>query len=113
MVRQNANVTMISCPVCAGPVELVGEKPGCLIGHDFDADELGSQLGEEAARALWSAVRALEDAASGARWRASQPAPPFYLEAQIEQVEREARLLRDLLDSREGHSATDRRPERW
>jgi hypothetical protein len=41
-------MTLISCPICAGPVELVGDHPGCLIGHTFDLAELQDRLGEAA-----------------------------------------------------------------
>lgn len=107
-------MTTIACPVCAGPVELIGEKPECLIGHDFAQGELLDQLGHEASSALWSAVRALEDSASGARWRLTLPSPPPYLQESIALAEREAKLLRDLLTQREGaKSETDHRPQTW
>jgi len=113
-------MTLISCPICAGPVELVGDHPGCLIGHTFDLAELQDRLGEAAEMALWSAIRALEDSASGARWRLTLPDPPAHLDRLIESAEREARILRDLVHSREGRSGTigtssntEDRPESW
>lgn len=105
---------MISCPVCAGPVDLAGAKPNCLIGHDFEPGELSDQLGQEASRALWSAVRALEDSASSARWRLTQPSPPANCNVIIERTEREAGLIRDLLQNREGGTSdSENRPQQW
>ena len=116
-------MTLISCPICAGPVELVGDDPGCLIGHTFDLAELQDRLGEAAEMALWSAIRALEDSASGARWRLTLPDPPGHLDRLIESSEQEAKILRDLVNSRESRSEatgttsttsnTEDRPDRW
>lgn len=113
-------VPLISCPICAGPVELTGDRPGCLIGHSFERHELQDRLGQEAETALWAAIRALEDSASGARWRLTLPDPPGHLDRLIETSEREARILRDLLASRESrseeatkHAETDDRPDGW
>ena len=113
-------MTLISCPICAGPIELVGDDPGCLIGHTFERSELHDRLGESAEMALWSAIRALEDSASGARWRLTLPDPPAHLDRLIESAEREARILRDLVHSRESRSGTasnssdtEERPESW
>jgi hypothetical protein len=106
-------MTLVSCPICAGPVELTGERPACLIGHDFDADDVQRRLGEQAHRALWSAIRALEDSASGARWRLTLPDAPAHLPALVESATREATLLRDLMNSREEQSNTGDRPQKW
>ena len=102
-------------------MELEGDRPGCLIGHTFEGDELEDRLGQEAEHALWSAIRALEDAASGARWRLTLPHPPGHLDRLIERSEREARMLRDLVSARETRSEeqstqssnTEDRPENW
>ncbi|HEX5562635.1 MAG TPA: hypothetical protein VFX52_13410 [Nocardioidaceae bacterium] len=107
-------MSTIACPICAGPVELTGTKPACLIGHDFEPDGLQVDVDDAASRALWSAVRALEDSASGARWRATLPHPPPHLEVTIERASREALLLRDLIEHREeGKSDTSERPPSW
>ena len=106
-------MTVIACPLCAGPIEM-SEKPTCLIGHEFDPHDLERQLEHEASRALWSAVRSLEDTASGARWRMTLPSPPSSLTETIQRVEEEVKLLRGLLDRREGQSSdTRRRPDAW
>lgn len=110
----NSGMTQISCPLCAGPVELVGEKPSCLIGHDFEPEELSHHLGREAGRALWSAVRALEDSVLSARWRMTQPAPPANGAEIVDRGERAAKLIRGLLHAREGDTSdTENRPQEW
>ena len=106
-------MALVSCPVCSGPVELTGERPGCLIEHDFGADELQRRLGEQAHSALWSAIRALEDSASGARWRMTLPDPPDHLEGLVENATRDANLLRDLMSGREDYTNTEDRPKKW
>ncbi|MGA8257197.1 MAG: hypothetical protein WB767_11555, partial [Nocardioides sp.] len=95
----------ISCPVCAGPVEFVGERPRCLVGHAFTPEDLSRSLGEAASRALWSALRALEDSVASAQWRLTQPSPPANAQAIVEEAEREAALVRTLLTAREGRSS--------
>lgn len=107
-------MTSISCPLCSGPVELVSERPSCLLGHAFDPVELQEQFEHEAAHALWAAVRALEDSASGGRWRATLPSPPAHLQETIERADRQAQLLRDMIEQREGgKSDTRHRPDDW
>jgi hypothetical protein len=90
-------VSVISCPVCAGPVQLVEGQPRCPLAHAFDQDELPVRVREEATKALWSAVRALEDTASAARWRLSQPNPAPYLQGVIDKATGEVVILRDVL----------------
>ena len=107
-------MTTIACPICAGPVALSSVTPSCLIGHDFVPDELHVTVEEAASRALWSAVRALEDSASGARWRSTLPDPPPSLQATIVRAEHQAELLRELINTREGdESDTGNRPDSW
>ena len=87
----------ISCPVCAGPVDLVDGEPRCPMLHAFDRDELPVRVRDEATRALWSAVRALEDTAFAARWRLNQPNPAPYLQDVIDKPTGEVVVLRDVL----------------
>jgi hypothetical protein len=94
---QNVEVNAISCPLCAGPVVLVEGEPRCPLAHVFDHDELPVRVRDEATRALWSAVRAIEDTASTARWRLTQPDPPSYLQGEIDKAMREGEVLRDVL----------------
>ena len=88
---------MISCPVCAGPVDLVDGQPRCPMSHAFDQDDLPARVREEATRALWSAVRALEDTACAARWRLSQPDPAPHLQGVIDKATGEVLVLSDVL----------------
>ena len=104
----------ITCPVCAGPIELTGAEATCRIGHVLQPEAFQSNVEHEASRALWSAVRALEDTASGARWRATLPHPPAHLDSTIARATHHARLLRGLIAQRDGGtSETDNRPEDW
>ena len=62
--------TTITCPLCSASVEL---RPGeaeaiCEDAHDLSADELGAEVQRRVERALWAAVRALDDQAAYARW---------------------------------------------
>lgn len=110
---QTVGVTLISCPMCAGPVDLAGDRPTCLTGHAYESDELPDLLGREADSALWSAIRALEDSASGARWRLTLPDPPAHLGDLVENADRDSRLLRELIGSRDSASYTTDRPTDW
>lgn len=105
----------IACPTCAGPVELDGTATArCLIGHEVEPDELPVAVEAATSRALWAAVRSLEDAASGGRWRQSLPEPPSYLARLIEDAERDAVVLRELLNRREGVKVdATSRPDDW
>jgi two-component system chemotaxis response regulator CheB len=68
----------LTCPVCQGV--LTEAKPGvfehfrCHVGHAFSLDALVREQGEEMERALWAAVRALEEgAALSGRLAAHEP----------------------------------------
>ena len=52
---------------------------------------------DEATRALWAAVRCLEDTVSAARWRQRQPDPPANLQGVIDKATGEGAVLRDVL----------------
>ena len=105
----------IACPTCAGPVELDETATArCLIGHEFAPDELAAAVDAATSRALWAAVRALEDNASGARWRRSLGESHEWLSPLIVDTERHAAVLRELLDRREASSVdATTRPQDW
>jgi hypothetical protein len=87
------------------------------VGHDFDPQDIQEATQRAAARALWMAVRALEDATSTARWIMDRPEMSErkpYLGITITSGEQAATLLRDLIGRREGDdSQTETRPEGW
>jgi hypothetical protein len=56
-----------------------------------------SPLTGELVSALWSALFTLEDSASSARWRLTQPCPQPYLGALIAKAEEESLLIREFL----------------
>jgi two-component system chemotaxis response regulator CheB len=58
----------VVCPVCNGV--LTESQPGvfehfrCHVGHTFSLQSLVSEQGEQLERALWAAIRALEESAA-------------------------------------------------
>lgn len=97
----------LTCPDCHG-VLWVGAEPGrrelrCRTGHRFNLDTLASRQREAVEEAMWSAVRALQEAASLARRIAAQArsngnartAERYALRERT--AERQARVLEDLL----------------
>jgi hypothetical protein len=102
--------TAITCPTCAGPVDLDGTFTArCVVGHQVASDELPAAVEAATSRALWAAVQSLEDAASGARLRQALPYPPKWLSTIIDEAERNAGLLKELLNRREVSSEGRRR----
>jgi len=57
----------ISCPECDGPLREISDggmkRYRCRVGHAYTADALLTAIGEEAERALWVAIRVLEERA--------------------------------------------------
>ena len=97
----------ISCPICAGPIELTGVALCRLVGHDSGLEESQEDLGREACTALLSAVRALENWISGAKWQLNQPTTELpRLRAEVDQAISDVKLLRDLIEARKA-SATE------
>jgi two-component system chemotaxis response regulator CheB len=65
----------VACPICAGPLWQLG-PPGarsyrCYLGHTASAQQLLASQATETERALWSAVRALQERATTLRNLAS------------------------------------------
>ena len=60
--------TPIACPECHGPLWLVGDDPDrgyrCYLGHTASAANLLAAKSIETERALWSAIRALQERAA-------------------------------------------------
>lgn len=104
-MAHTGHVTRAHCPTCGGPLKAGDERARCRSGHEFDVEDLHVKASTGAVGALWSAVHALEDRASGARWRKQRPAPPAYLDETIEQADREADAIRDVLHSQPGEDA--------
>ena len=93
-------MALISCPLCAGPVALCGSELGVGNGAGFASAGSPEELQREALAAVVSAVLALEDWASGAKWLLKQPRPSAQLRAEVRRAVHHAELLRDLLDAR-------------
>lgn len=60
------------CPFCLLPLSFGVDEAICANGHAFDASSLTLASNMAAARALWSATRAMADDAAGLHWRAEQ-----------------------------------------
>ncbi len=88
----------ITCPMCQMDVSLQRGQAEALCGdcHDLDEVQLGEEVQRRVDRALWSAVRAMEDQAAYVRWAQTEgkPAPGG------EQVAGDAAVLRSILDRR-------------
>jgi hypothetical protein len=67
--------------------------------HAFGSDQW-QQERQEAFAALHSAVRALEDRIVGAHWLLTHPLPSPHLRLQLEQAQRHANILRELIEAR-------------
>ena len=86
----------ITCPLCKGPVELLPDqiRAACAEDHDLSGEEVARQLEEQVERALWSAVKALEDQAAYARWAVAHGRPSA---SDPETAQKEVDLLRQVL----------------
>jgi len=64
-VDELGNLVPIMCPECGGPLSLVGaNKNGhyrCFTGHAFSVHSLLSDQGARVERALWAAMRSMEE----------------------------------------------------
>lgn len=69
--RQRGTRAEVMCPICEGV--LTEAQPGvfqhfrCHVGHAFSLDALAREQGEEMERALWAAIRALEESSALSR----------------------------------------------
>lgn len=87
----------VSCPVCSGPLHWQDDVAECLVDESTPAHDLPEALGRHLNRALWSAIRALEDSAAGTRWRLSQPDAPPLLSRELDLLQRDIEVLRELV----------------
>jgi two-component system, chemotaxis family, protein-glutamate methylesterase/glutaminase len=65
--KDNGPLVSLSCPDCGGPLRQISERPAffrCKVGHGFSEDSLLNTQSEEIERALWMAVRTLEERGS-------------------------------------------------
>lgn len=101
----NGEPSVFACPECHGVLwELKEERLfryRCRVGHAFTADSLKSELNEGTERALWAAMRALEEkAAMSRRLSSSARGPQNYVERLKEQADsdtRNAEVLRKII----------------
>ncbi len=93
-------MALISCPLCAGPVALCGSELSVENGAGVASAGSQEELQREALAAVLSAVLALEDWASGAKWLLKQPRPSAQLQLEARRAVHHAEVLRDLLQAR-------------
>ncbi|VXD20268.1 CheB methylesterase (fragment) [Planktothrix serta PCC 8927] len=74
--KPSGSASMLTCPDCGGVLWELQEGNllwyGCHVGHAYSIDSLLEQQGDDVERALWSAIRALEEKAALARRMAAQ-----------------------------------------
>lgn len=103
----NGKPSVFACPECHGVLwevkdgELVRYR--CRVGHAYSADSLKGELDQSAERAMWAAMRALEEkAAMTHRLLASVKGPKSYLGRLQEQADADAHnahVIRDMIFS--------------
>jgi two-component system, chemotaxis family, protein-glutamate methylesterase/glutaminase len=107
--RQIGEATPLSCPDCAGVLHEVttldhATRFRCVVGHAWGPEALYAEQAEAVERALWIAVRSLEErAALARRMRDAAAARGHDLTAQrfadrAQDEHRQAALLRDLIE---------------
>jgi two-component system chemotaxis response regulator CheB len=118
--RRGAAAADLTCPACQGVLTETQVGPfhqfRCHVGHTFTLQSVLAEQTEETERALWSAVRALEESASLAQRVAERSHGDLkerFLERQSV-LSRDAALVRRILIGRETHPELDepRRLER-
>lgn len=101
----NGKPSVFACPECHGVLWEVRDgrllKFRCRVGHAYSANSLKGELDLSAERAMWAAMRALEEkAAMTRRLLASMKGPKSYLQRLQEQADADAHsahVTRDLI----------------
>lgn len=108
LLRRIATPSSYTCPECNGALWEIRDPAQlrfrCRVGHAYSADSLLYELDNEVERALWSALRALEERAA-LNARAAERSEVRRLSALVshfrerqQESERDAKLLRQLLE---------------
>ena len=112
----NGRPTELACPECGGPLLERDEGPlvrfACRVGHVFSPDSLMAEHGKELERALWSALRSLEERADlyrrMARRAGNRPAVHRRFVGRSEAAEEHADALRDAIAKLTGSDGLER-----
>ena len=109
---ESGTITHFTCPECSGTLWEVDEdgilRYRCRVGHVYSLEALRAAQGESVESALWIAMRALEEQAglirrAAERSRSSRtPTVTARHEGRAQEVERQAGVIRDLLDQLSG-----------
>ena len=88
----NGKASVFACPECHGVLWELKQghllRYRCRVGHAYSAHSLKTELGEGSERALWAAMRALDEkAAMGKRLSMSAKGPKAYLERLKDQAD--------------------------
>lgn len=67
----DADKPVVACPVCSGPLTAERKSWVCEVGHRFDFAALAQGQAEACVRALWYALRSLEDRAISSKFAAA------------------------------------------
>lgn len=97
--------TSLSCPECGGPLSSIkdGAEPRyrCRIGHGYSQESLSAEMEDGIERALWAAVRQMEDHAqvleSLRRRFATSGRASEHFRRRLEQTRQDTQALRRLL----------------
>ncbi len=101
--REPAAPASLVCPTCTGVLtELVAGRFAhfrCHVGHTFSLDTLAHEQAEQMERALWSAVRALEESAALNRRLSATGGDRLQVrfEEAAQTYNRQAKLIREML----------------
>jgi len=105
----SGNPSVFACPECHGVLWQVRDgrfrRYRCRVGHAYSPASLKAEMDQSGERALWAAMRALEEkAAMGRRMMNSARGPGNYIHQLKEQVEADtsnARIIRRMIFSSE------------
>jgi len=93
----------VVCPICRGSLTEAGigeyKQFRCHVGHTFSLDSMLSEQTEETERALWAAVRAIEESSSLAQRMGSRSSGSMKerYQEKYETLRRQADVIRKLL----------------
>lgn len=108
-VPSDAMDQTLACPTCKEELIIRGDETfECPEDHRYSVLGLALTYNIAAVRALWSAIRALEDDAAGLRYMASTYGDSFGLPAEARRAEADAAVAAAMLLREHARRAQDR-----